>query len=101
MSYKKLIRDKVPDIIRAKGETPIIRTMDNEEYLKELVIKLSEEVEEFKAEYDLKELADVQEVVLALTRAIGASPEELEAARAEKATKNGAFEQKIYLESVE
>lgn len=101
MSYKKLVRDNIPDIIKAKGDVPVTRIMDDDEYFKELVAKLSEEVDEFKEAYDLKELADIQEVILALAQAIGSSPEELEAVRAEKAAKNGGFKQKIYLESVE
>jgi predicted house-cleaning noncanonical NTP pyrophosphatase (MazG superfamily) len=101
MSYKKLVRDNIPEIIRAKGQTPITRTLDDEEYLKELVRKLDEEVGEFKADQDLKELADIQEVVLALAAAIGASKEQLESVRSEKAAKNGAFQRKIYLEDVQ
>lgn len=101
MSFKKLVRDNIPDIIRAKGQKPVTRVLDEEEYLKELATKLGEEIEEFKEAYDLKELADIQEVVLALAYAIGASPEELEIARADKAAKNGSFREKIYLESVE
>lgn len=34
--YNKLIRDNIPQIIEDKGETPIIRTLDDVEYKKEL-----------------------------------------------------------------
>lgn len=36
MSYKKLVRDKIPEIIEAKGEIPIIRKLDDVEYKQEL-----------------------------------------------------------------
>jgi molecular chaperone GrpE len=42
--YKKLVRDKIPEIIKGNGETPITRTLDTEEYLNELNTKLQEEL---------------------------------------------------------
>jgi predicted house-cleaning noncanonical NTP pyrophosphatase (MazG superfamily) len=98
--YNKLVRDLIPEIIRATGETPVTRVLNNDEYLAELVKKLGEEVAEFEADLSLEELADVQEVVLALADAI-ASREELERVRAAKASKRGAFQEKLYLERTE
>lgn len=46
-SYKKLVRDYIPDIIKDNGEVPIVRILDDEEYLKELNKKLLEEVNEY------------------------------------------------------
>ena len=43
----KLVRDKIPQIIMADDKEPIIRTLSQEEYLKELDIKLNEEVAEY------------------------------------------------------
>lgn len=40
MSYKKLVRDKIPEIIKQNGEQPIIRTLNDQEYLDELTRKL-------------------------------------------------------------
>ena len=34
--YKKLVRDKIADIIKSNGETPIIRILSNNEYKLEL-----------------------------------------------------------------
>jgi len=97
--YNKLVRDKIPEIIRADGHEPTTRVLDDETYLEELIRKLAEEYEEFKAELSVEELADLQEVILALADAI-ASREELEKVRAEKAAKRGAFQDKIYLKEV-
>ena len=30
--YTKLVRDKIPNIIKEKGETPIVRVLDEIEY---------------------------------------------------------------------
>lgn len=98
--YNKLVRDRIPEIIRANGEKPSTRILDDEEYLGELVKKLSEELEEFKSATWLDELADIQEVVLALADAL-ASRAELEKVRLKKAEERGAFTKKIFLEDVE
>ena len=36
MSYNKLVRDKIPEIIKSDNETPIIRILSDEEYKIEL-----------------------------------------------------------------
>lgn len=99
-SYKKLVRDNIPDIIKAQGDVPVVRTLGGEEYLHALVAKLREETAEFAEAYDLAELADIQEVVLALAEAIGADAAALESARAIKAANNGTFSRKLFLENV-
>ena len=49
MREGKLVRDNIPDIIRADGKTPVTRILDQEEYLNELDRKLQEEVAEYQA----------------------------------------------------
>lgn len=46
MSYQKLVRDKIPEIIKNNNETPITRILSDEEYKKELEKKLLEEYQE-------------------------------------------------------
>jgi len=96
----KLVRDKIPEIIRGTGETPITRVLGDKEYLQELIKKLGEEYDEFKADVSVEELADLQEVILALADTI-ASREDLEKTRADKAAKRGVFKDKIFLERTE
>src|SRR5713226_85246 len=61
----KLVRDKIPDIIRSKGAEPIIRVADGSEYQFLLRSKLVEEVEEFLAsDDDPEELADILQMLL-------------------------------------
>ena len=96
--YHKLVRDKIPEIIRANGEEPVTRILTDDEYLPALIAKLKEETAEFEVDHSVEELADIAEVLQALANAIGQSPNAVEQARKEKATKRGGFEQRIFLE---
>jgi predicted house-cleaning noncanonical NTP pyrophosphatase (MazG superfamily) len=101
MSYGKLVRDKIVDIIRKNGETPKYHTLNDEEYLKELHKKVFEEANEFVEEDSLEELADLLEVVYAIAKHKKINMEEVEKIRLKKREKRGGFEDKIYLETVE
>ena len=94
----KLVRDKIPQIIMADDKEPIIRTLSQEEYLKELDIKLNEEVAEYQADKSIEEMADVLEVLNAICVARGFSLEELGQVRREKCEARGAFKERIYWE---
>jgi predicted house-cleaning noncanonical NTP pyrophosphatase (MazG superfamily) len=98
--YNKLVRDKIPEVIEAAGAQLKTRILNDEEHLKALIEKLAEEYEEFKEAVNVEELADLQEVILALADVV-TSREELEKVRADKAAKRGAFTKKIFLESVD
>ena len=45
--YNKLVRDKIPTIMLKDGQLPTTRILDDEEYIKELNKKLTEEVNEY------------------------------------------------------
>ncbi|TCM51805.1 nucleoside triphosphate pyrophosphohydrolase [Kribbella sp. VKM Ac-2568] len=94
----KLVRDLIPDIIRAKGEEPITYRADAAEYRRRLRDKLAEEVDEFLTADDEdapEELADVLEVVYALAANLGVSRDQLEKIRQEKAAARGGFAERI------
>ncbi len=92
----KLVRDRIPEIIIADGKEPIVRTLNQDEYLKELDIKLNEEVAEYQIDKSIEEMADVLEVLYAICEARGHSIEELEDVRKEKSDARGAFKNRIY-----
>jgi predicted house-cleaning noncanonical NTP pyrophosphatase (MazG superfamily) len=101
-SYKKLVRDAIPDLIATQGEKPIMRTLDHDEYLHELVFKLLEEARECVAEKDsphalLSELADLQEVIDALALLLEKKPGELRALQEKKRAERGGFSKRIFL----
>lgn len=98
--YKKLVRDKIPEIIKNNGEEPICRVLDDEEYLKELNIKLLEEANEFIEAGNVEELADIMEVVEALAKVHNINFDDVRKEQKVKREKRGAFESKIYLEGV-
>jgi predicted house-cleaning noncanonical NTP pyrophosphatase (MazG superfamily) len=70
----KLVRDKIPDLIRSEGLEPIIHTASPDEYAERLLDKLREEVAELlDSDTDVEELTDIIEVVYARAELAGAS----------------------------
>ena len=95
--FDKLVRDRIPDIIRENGGTPVCRTLSEEEYVSRLEEKLGEELAEYLESRDAEELADLLEVILALAASQGVSPQDLERIRREKAEKRGGFFERTLL----
>lgn len=100
ISYNKLVRDKIPEIIEASGKTCETKILSNEEYLQMLDKKLDEELAEYHKEQNIEELADLLEVLYATVKAKGYSIEDLEQVRIEKQKARGGFEKKMFLKSV-
>ncbi len=98
--YHKLVRDRIPEIIKATGKQCSTELLTQEVYLQMLDQKLSEELGEYHESKSLEELADLLEVIYAIAEARGHSREELEAIRAEKAKERGGFRQRILLKEV-
>lgn len=94
-NYNKLVRDKIPEIIKADGkecEVEIVSAKDK--YI------LLEEVNEFLEDKNLEELADIMEVLFGLADSLGYSEEELLKARDKKKEERGGFKEGIVLKSV-
>jgi predicted house-cleaning noncanonical NTP pyrophosphatase (MazG superfamily) len=97
-SKGKLVRDKIHQIIRARGGHPIVPVADAAEYRELLRAKLAVEVGEMLAADDAdapEELADVFEVVVALASDLGLDAGQLEQLRAVKAAERGGFAERI------
>lgn len=98
----KLVRDKIPEIIKSSGKNPIYESIkDEERYIKLLKLKLQEEVTEYIESNQTVELCDVVEVVYALLKIQGISQTQFENMRNEKASSNGKFEDKVFLKDIE
>ncbi len=98
MHYNKLVRDNIPDIIRAKGESPTFHVATAQEYWDKLKEKLLEECKEFLANENESEIADIFEVldaIVAYKRFVRADIEEL---KSTKARQRGKFEKRIILD---
>lgn len=98
--YNKLVRDQIPEIIESSGKRCTVEILSDKDYLRMVDAKLDEELAEYHKDQNIEELADLLEVIYAATKARGYSIKQLEAVRAEKAVKRGAFDKKILLKSV-
>ena len=97
IEYHKLVRDRIPEIIRGNGETPLVEILDADRFRRCLEQKLDEEVGEFHESGDPEELADILEVIYALGGLAGCSQDELEEIRRRKREERGGFDQRIFL----
>ena len=93
----KLVRDRIPEIIRADGCEPSLRQASGRQLTSALYDKLVEEHAELIAAGDthhrLEELADMAEVILALARQYGADEEAfLEIVKKKRREKGGFLE---------
>jgi predicted house-cleaning noncanonical NTP pyrophosphatase (MazG superfamily) len=102
--YNKLIRDRIPEIIRAAGYNPVIRTLDESRYTEALLVKLLEEAHEAQvapAQELSEELADVLEVLMSIASAVGITWEQILNVAAAKRNERGGFQHRLLLEYVD
>lgn len=97
LGNEKLVRDRIPEIITAEGSPSQVRTAGDTEYRERLKEKLREEVDEFCQSHSAEELADILEVVAAVSAAFGLPPQEIERIMEEKREQRGAFDKRIIL----
>lgn len=98
MKYNKLVRDKIPEIIKKKGVIPVTHIASDNEYWRKLKEKLQEEVDEFIKDSNEEELADILEVVYAICDYKKIDKKELELLRKKKAEERGGFKDQIILD---
>lgn len=99
--YNKLVRDLIPEIIINKGKIPTTRLLCENEYIEELGKKAYEELEEYiKAQTQndvVEELADLLEIIHAISEYHGSSIREVEEVRKQKYLERGGFSKKVFL----
>lgn len=98
--YNKLIRDRIPEVIKKKGKACEVRTLNPEEYLFYLNKKLQEELDEYIQSGDITELMDLTEVIYSIVTLKGLTQSEFETLRLEKRAARGGFDKKLLLVSV-
>lgn len=102
---QKLIRDRLPAIMRAQGLQVFDRRLNDAEFiaaLKDKLVEEAQEVGEATSQDDLiDELADVMEVIAALADASGVTAGEIEARRQAKRAERGGFDERVFNAAVE
>lgn len=103
-AVEKLIRDRLPQIMRDQGLQVFERHLSGKDLAQALREKLMEEAAEAASASEadlLEELADVSEVLRALAATIGQTAEDVELARQAKHAARGGFELGIWNAAVE
>jgi len=99
MKYNKLVRDRIPEIIKSRGAEPITHIAE-EEFWEKLKEKLQEETSEFLEENNEKELVDILEVIDEICDFKKFDKEKLKKIQEKKAEERGKFKQRIILDEV-
>ncbi len=99
--FKKLIRDKMPEILAGQGKPVATRVLeDDAEFITALENKLLEEVQELrnKDQPPLIQIAYMREILDALAKTYKLSAEDIAQERAKKYNERGGFEKRLFLE---
>lgn len=100
-SFNKLVRDRIPESIAAKGENVLLIELQGEALIAALRRKLVEEAMEVldakNNDQIAEELADVREVMLALMSRLEITEATVERLRKKKAAERGAFDKALML----
>ena len=102
--YNKLVRDRIPEIIRQQGLDCEVIRLSESEYRQALREKLIEEAKEASRAGDrdlVRELADLCEVIDAMMAAYGISQEIVNVERERKRQERGCFSERLQLLWVE
>lgn len=93
----KVVRDRVPEIIRSSGSEYFVNKFSDFTFLQELENKLIEVLKEYLESKELEELADLMEIIFRIAELRGFSKDELEALRLKKKEEKGGFEKNLVL----
>jgi predicted house-cleaning noncanonical NTP pyrophosphatase (MazG superfamily) len=96
-TYNKLVRDRIPENLDAKGIVQQSRVANTDEYWNKLKEKLMEEVIEFFDAENVEELADITEVLYAICRHKKFDKEDLIRVRLDKRKEKGGFDKRTIL----
>jgi predicted house-cleaning noncanonical NTP pyrophosphatase (MazG superfamily) len=104
VSSGKLVRDRIPEVIRSAGGDPKTRRLDSDEMADALAAKLIEEATEAAAAVHdrdelVQELADLHEVQAAIMDHFGLSWDEVVKAAERKRLERGGFTAGVWLEA--
>jgi predicted house-cleaning noncanonical NTP pyrophosphatase (MazG superfamily) len=98
--HRKLIRDKIPQVIEASGDKYEVRVMGKREFEKELKKKLVEEASELfevKKKDLLNEMADVLELLKSISEFYKIDFKLVEEKQVQKRKQRGGFKKRLFL----
>jgi len=96
----KLVRDRIPEIIRASGREIRCHVARDEEYNDRLIEKMQEELAEFAETPSLEEAADIYEVFLAFLKNWGIELSDVRKFAQYKSRERGKFDGGIVLDDI-
>ena len=101
----KLVRDKIIEIMESKGSKLYSYKLNDQDFLKQLKLKLLEEASEVhkaqKEEELVEELADVLEIIENLAKLNNLTLKDLQLAQEKKRLEKGGYQQRIFLSFAE
>ncbi len=100
----RLVRDRIPEIIRRSGRRPRVTTLDEQACRKALHDKLLEEAAELRVAHchdEAVELADVVEIVVALAATYDLTPDTITGAARRERAERGGFEMRLRLKDTD
>jgi predicted house-cleaning noncanonical NTP pyrophosphatase (MazG superfamily) len=98
--YNKLVRDFIPEIIKAEGKTPIWHVETGETLLSRRKEKAREELKEFLKNPNKEELADIYTALRAICESLGMDISDIESVIGKKNKEKGAFKKGIILDEI-
>ncbi len=96
----KLVRDRIPEVIRENGQEPVTRQLEDGEVAPFLKEKVREEAGEFADSGEPEELADLLQVIERYLEVKDVDREEVEELMNQKNMERGGFSGNIVLEDV-
>lgn len=101
VKYNKLIRDKIPEIVKAAGWIPTARVLKKSEFLNAVKKKVLEEAGELIQSKDKKgiinEIVDIQELLDVLITEIKMTKLAVKKLQTAKRKKRGGFKKRLFL----
>lgn len=98
--YDKLVRDRIPEIIREDGEKPVVERLSDSEVQGYVLDKIVEEARELREDASAEELVDLIEAVERFRELEDLDEEEIARLREGKASERGVFDENIVLKEV-
>lgn len=99
--YNKLCRDKIPEIIQAKGFDCQVRVTDHDEYKREIIRKVYEEASGVTnnagREHMVAEIADLIITLEAVKKEFSIDDAEIAAAVQKSTEEKGVYDKRLYL----